>query len=143
MGFKFQISGLTLSIPSHKFFFAPRRQEHKKTSYNRRTEKTKFLNSSLLSPLPPVKPFLFPLRPWRPLRVRESHVFSHFPNPIQPEFSVTPLLPMTNRTARETFDFVLLHKLLPERDLIRRGLPIHAEDLLARPYKTLGVEMAF
>jgi hypothetical protein len=50
---------------------------------------------------------------------------------------------MTNRTARETFDFVLLHKLLPERDLIRRGLPIHAEDLLARPYKTLGVAMAF
>src|SRR5262249_12960223 len=66
--------------------------------------------------------------------------FHHSTNPI---LHHSILLPMTNRTARETFDFVLLDEFLPERNLIRRRLPVHAEDLLPRPYKALRIAMAF
>jgi hypothetical protein len=49
---------------------------------------------------------------------------------------------MTNRTACEFLDIVLLDKFCSERDLIRRRLPLHAEDLLTRPHKTLRITVA-
>src|SRR5262249_58573549 len=66
----------------------------------------------------------------------------HYAN-IHHSNTPSPILSMTNRTARETFDFVLLYKLLPERNLVRRRLPIHAEDLLPRAHKALRAAMAF
>src|SRR5262249_1610720 len=66
--------------------------------------------------------------------------FHHSTNPI---LHHSILLPMTNRAARENFDFVLLYKLLPERNLVRRRLPIHAEDLFTRAHKALRAAMAF
>src|SRR5262249_45868613 len=85
-------------------------------------------------------------------KLRSTGVLEFWSNGFRKRFfhhSTTPilhhsnLLPMTNRAARETFDFVLPHELLPECNLIRRGLPVHAEDLLPRPYKALRVAMAF
>jgi hypothetical protein len=50
-----------------------------------------------------------------------------------------PLLSVANRAAREPLGLVLLHKLSPKRDLIRRWLPIHVEDLLPRPNKLFRI----
>src|SRR5262245_54778334 len=60
------------------------------------------------------------------------------------QYSITPFfLSMTNRAARETFDPVLLDEFLPECNLIRRRLPVHAEDLFTRAHKALRAAMAF
>ena len=53
-----------------------------------------------------------------------------------------PLLSMANRAASEPLDLVFLHKFLPKYDLIRGWLPIHAEDVLAGPYKPLRITVA-
>src|SRR5262249_22729808 len=70
----------------------------------------------------------------------ENVSFHHSTNPI---LHHSILLPMTNRAARETFDLVLLHKLLAKCNLVRRWLPIHAEDLFTRAHKALRIAMAF
>jgi hypothetical protein len=72
-----------------------------------------------------------------PLRIRKKLNSRH-------HYSTPSLifLSVTNRATRQALDLVFLHEFLSKRDLIR-GLPIHAEDLLARSYKTLRVAMAF
>ena len=74
------------------------------------------------------------------------HLIEYF-LPLTPlfQYSIIPSfhsLPVTNRAACEPLDLVLLHKFLPQSDLIRRRLPIHVEDLFPRPNKPLRIAVA-